>query len=107
MIFPLRVFGRCRRGTTWRAGASNRARGPRDGSIPVASPSLPSILPGPAGRVPPGALVRRGVAHMGLRCEGVGGSEAPLLVEECFDPVSRVMVRDIKEEGTLASCTAP
>src|SRR6266699_2519417 len=40
-------------------------------------------------RVPPGALVRRGVAHMGLSFEGVRGSETPLLVEESFDPVSR------------------
>ena len=40
-------------------------------------------------RVPPRALVRAGVAHVGLGFEGVGRGEPPLLVEECFDPVSR------------------
>jgi hypothetical protein len=35
------------------------------------------------------ALVRRDVAHMGMRCEGVGRREAPLFVEQRFDPVSR------------------
>ena len=40
-------------------------------------------------RVLPGAVVRHGVPHVGLGFEGFGRREAPLLVEERFDPVSR------------------
>jgi hypothetical protein len=81
---------------------------PLEHSIPGTGPfQLLRPLSPIAFGIPTGPLIHVGALDVGLSRELGRGREAPLLVEEGFDPFSRHNSDIKEEEGSLASCAVP